>query len=96
MLAELRMKIEADSPELGYYQASNMQGVLMEHIDTGYAGLLHGQGLKPYSQYIMTGAEKEWVVKTCTREAYQEIILPLLDPGFADFTFLLKILKNFR
>lgn len=85
MLAELRMKIETDSPDFGYYQSSNMQGVLMEHIDTGYAKRLHEQGLKPYSQYIMAGAEKEWVVKTCTLEAYREIILPLLDSGFADF-----------
>lgn len=85
MLAELRMKLEADKPELGYFQSSNLQGVIMEHISTDYAQLLHGQGLKPYSQYILNGSEKEWVVKTCTEEAYQEIILPLLENGFSGF-----------
>lgn len=86
MLAELRMKLEADKPDFGYYQSSNLQGVLMEHINIDYAQHLHEQGLKPYSQYILTGNEKEWIVKTCTQEAYQEILLPLLEKEFYDFT----------
>lgn len=85
MLAELRMKVEADSPEFGYYQSSNMQGVLMEHIETKYAEKLHEQGIKPYSQCLLVGEEKEWVVKTCTKEAYQEMMLPLLDAEFTCF-----------
>ncbi len=85
MLAEFRMKVEADDPKFGYYQSSNMQGILMEHIETKYAELLHAQGIKPYSQSLLSGEEKEWVVKTCTKEAYQEIILPLLDSGFTSF-----------
>lgn len=79
MLAELRMKLEVDKPEFGYYQSSNMQGILMEQIDRDYAACLHEQGLKPYSQYLLIGAEKEWIVKTCTKEAYQQIIVPLLN-----------------
>jgi len=58
----------------------------MEQIDSGYAGLLHEQGLKPYSQYLLCmGKEREWVVKTTTQEAYQQIILPLMDGKFTDF-----------
>lgn len=86
MLAELRMKLESDNQDIGYYQSSNLQGVLMEHIDMDYAQFLHEQGLKPYSQYVLSGNVKEWIVKTCTQEAYQEIILPLLEQKFYDFT----------
>ena len=85
MLAELRMKLEVDKPEFGYYQSSNMQGILMEQIDMDYAARLHEQGMKPYSQYLLIGEEKEWIVKTCTQEAYQEIILPLLNQHFTQF-----------
>ena len=55
MLAELRMKIEPDNPDFGYYQSSNMHGVLMEQLDSAYADQLHEQGLKPYSQYLAIG-----------------------------------------
>ena len=85
MLAELRMKLEVDNTAFGYYQSSNMQGVLMEQISAEYAERLHEQGIKPYSQCLLIGEEKEWIVKTCTREAYQEMILPLLDTEFTDF-----------
>lgn len=82
MLVELRMKLESDNPAFGYYQSSNMQGVLMERINTVYAEQLHKQGIKPYSQFLLNGEEKEWIVKTCTQESYQEVILPLLDAKF--------------
>ncbi len=82
MLAELRMKLEVNKPDFGCYQSSNMQGVLMEQLDSVYAKLLHNQGLKPYSQFILNGEKKEWVVKTFTQRAYQEIIAPLLDSSF--------------
>ena len=85
MLAELRMKLDVSEPDFGYYQSSNLHGVLMEQMDTNYAQKLHEQGLKPYSQYLETGAKKEWVVKTCTEEAYREIILPLLSPQLTQF-----------
>lgn len=84
MLAELRMKLETSEPDFGYYQSSNLQGILMEQIDTNYAQQMHEQGLKPYSQHLEMHT-KEWVVKTCTKEAYQEIILPLSDSAFTQF-----------
>lgn len=93
MLAELRMNLDADSTEFGYYQSSNMQGVLMERLDNNYAEQLHISGLKPYSQYIEGGSQKEWVVNTLTSEAYQNIIQPLLEEDFTDF-FIEK--KNIR
>lgn len=86
MLAELRMELETEGSGLRYHQSSNMQGVLMDQIDTDYAEKLHSQGLKPYSQCLLSGVQTQWSVKTFTREAYQEIILPLLDDRFARFT----------
>lgn len=86
MLAELRMKLESDKPELGYYQSSNMQGVLMERLEEEYAQRLHEQGLKPYSQCILGKEEKEWIVHTFTQDAYQKIMVPLLDGNFTQFT----------
>lgn len=86
MLAELRMKLETDKTDFGYYQSSNMQGVLMERLESVYVEQLHETGLKPYSQYIIGGSHKEWVITTLTQEAYQKIILPLLDETFTDFT----------
>lgn len=87
MLAELKMRLEADKPDFGYYQSSNLQGVLMEQMDSSYAETLHEQGLKPYSQYLLQNGhqEKEWIVKTFTQEAYQQIILPLMKGEFTDF-----------
>ena len=51
LLAKLTINLEADSEEFGYYQSSNLQGILMEQIDSEYAELLHGQGMNPYSQF---------------------------------------------
>lgn len=86
MLAELRMRLDAEKAEIGYYQSSNLQGILMERIESDYIEQLHVSGLKPYSQYIINGSQKEWVVNTLTQEAYQKIIYPLLDDDFTEFT----------
>lgn len=93
MLAEIRMQLETDKADFGYYQSSNMQGILMEQLDTGYAESLHKPGLKPYSQYVLGGVQKEWVVKTVTAEAYQKIIMPLLKESFREFTLDKKEIK---
>lgn len=93
MLAELKMILETDESKLGYYQSSNMHGVLMEQIDSDYATQLHEQGLKPYSQYILSGKQTEWNIKTFTKEAYQNIISPLLDGEFSEFHIEKKDIK---
>lgn len=90
MLADLKLELESNSEEFGYYKSSNLQGVLMEQIDSSYAQKLHEQGLKPYSQYITGGDQKEWHVKTLTTEAYQQIIFPLLDSRFEEFDIAKK------
>lgn len=85
MLAELRMELETENEELSFYQSSNMQGVLMEQIASNYAEILHEQRLNPYSQYLELGEKKYWIVKTLTKEAYENIIKPLLSEQFRKF-----------
>ena len=43
MLAKLEMILEGE--EIDYRNSSNLQGVLMERIDTEYAEILHEQRL---------------------------------------------------
>ena len=45
MLARLKMELKADKADFGYYQSSNMQGVLMGRLDGLYAEKLHESGL---------------------------------------------------
>lgn len=85
MLAELKLELETDHPDFGYFQSSNLQGVLMQRIDKEYAAILHEQGLNPYCQYALGGTQKEWRIKTLTAQAYERIIHPLLDDRFQEF-----------
>lgn len=74
MYADLR--IELDTNEINYKQSSNLQGIIMETIDTDYAEQLHRNQTNPYSQYITKEDGKTiWYIKTLTEEAYQKIIL---------------------
>lgn len=85
MLVELKMKLKPREQQIGYYQSSNLQGVLMEQIGSEYAEKLHQQKLNPYSQCITCGEHIIWSVKTLNEEAYENIILPLLEKDFKNF-----------
>lgn len=105
MLARLKLVLGSEC-DIGSYQSSNLQGVIMQNIDTGYAEHLHNGGLNPYSQYIVrektdgkkTDEEKAddeykgdmeykhiWVIQTFSKEAYDNIIVPLIDNNFCEF-----------
>lgn len=61
---------------------SIMQGVMMEHISTDYAGKLHEQGLNPYSQYSVFDRKKNiltWTLNTLNEEAGEKIIDVLME-----------------
>lgn len=47
MYAELQM--ELGTADISYQQSSNLQGVIMENINTEYAEILHRSQLNPYS-----------------------------------------------
>lgn len=86
-LAELKLELQAeDEVKLGYYKASLLHGVLMQQIDSKYALGMHEQGLRPYSQSIYFIDNKNiWSIRTLTKEAYEQIIEPLLKSEFVDF-----------
>lgn len=73
-----RLKLRLDTEEINFQQSSNLQGILMENIDTQYASFLHGNQLNPYSQYLSKeDGVSVWNIQTVTAEAYENIILPL-------------------
>lgn len=66
--------------EINYQQSSNLQGVLMENINTEYAEFLHRNQVNPYSQYVIKEKENViWHIKTLNDEAYKSIILPMAE-----------------
>lgn len=76
MYAQLKMELEAD--DIDYKKSSNLQGILMENMDTEYAARLHGNHLNPYSQCLIRENGKNiWCIKTLTKEAYEQIIQPM-------------------
>lgn len=91
MLARLELFLKSDS-DIGSYQSSNLQGIIMQNIDAEYADKLHEGRLNPYSQYLVSECEENennykniWVIQTFSKEAYQNIIEPLLDDKFYQF-----------
>jgi CRISPR-associated endoribonuclease Cas6 len=91
MLAELKIELETQGNPIGYYQSSNLQGVLMEQIDSDFALLLHTQSLNPYSQsVILENGKTIWSIKTLNENAYQNIIIPLKNDTFNRFTIAKK------
>lgn len=84
MLAKLKLELESDG-DISVYNSSNLQGVIMEQINGGYADILHESKLNPYSQHLEIGEKIEWIVCTFTTEAYNEIIVPLLSEKFQEF-----------
>lgn len=87
MLSRLTMELKKeDSVELiGIQKSSLLQGVMMQQIDPEYAGKMHMNGLRPYSEWIKHDAGKAyWIVQTLNEEAYGKIILPLLRPTFKE------------
>ena len=76
MYAELQM--ELGTADISYQQSSNLQGVIMENINTEYAEILHRSQLNPYSQYVIKKDKNVvWYIKTTTKEAYKNIIIPM-------------------
>lgn len=73
-----QLKLELEEDEIDFKKSSNLQGVLMENIDTEYAGILHGNHLNPYSQCLIRENGKNiWCIQTLTDEAFERIIQPV-------------------
>lgn len=75
-----KLKLQLDTEEINFQQSSNLQGIIMENIDSQYASYLHGNQLNPYSQYVIKkDGISQWHIQTITTEAYENIILPLVN-----------------
>ena len=62
MIRSLEIKLAAPTgAKLTQSACSLLHGVLMEHIDSTYAELLHQQSLRPYSQYLYFDKERDSV-----------------------------------
>lgn len=83
MIVKLKIEIDKtvfENKKVYSSFGSIFQGFLMDTICPSYADKLHIDGIKPYSQYLYTEKDKAyWVVTTLTNEAYDKIILPLMD-----------------
>ena len=62
-----RLKLQLDTKEINFQQSSNLQGIIMENIDSQYASFLHGNQLNPYSQYII---KKRWSFRMVYSDGY--------------------------
>ena len=86
VIARLAMTLKTDGDYFNMHKASILQGVIMQQIRSEYAQVLHLQGLKPYSQYCWReGEDVVWVIQALNTEAYQEILLPLMQEAFREF-----------
>lgn len=82
MLCKLKMTLElSNCSEFGINKSSLLHGVIMDYINVDYAEYLHESALKPYSQNLSRDKDGKWVwtISTLNEEAYNNIILPLLD-----------------
>ncbi len=89
MLADLAMTISMEGKPVSYRLSSNLQGALMERIDTRYAEYLHHLPNNPYSLCVTGNNPSVWHLRTLNEEAYEQMIQPLLKPAFQSF-----VIKN--
>ena len=96
MLGKLIIQIKPNSEDFSFYQSSNLQGILMEHIEPSYASYLHQSAINPYSQFLeIRDNTFYWHINTLNRAAYDNIIRPLLFPEVTNF-YLKKKNKTSR
>lgn len=84
-ISTLDLKLKASnktltSTEMSSGMAPFLQGVLMEHIDSRYAALLHQQPFNPYSSYcepVKSEKALHWRISTLTDEATEQLLTPL-------------------
>ena len=79
MPAKLKIHLIPEK-EISYHSASVFHGWLMSYLSGEYADRLHGEGMRPYSQFISReDGEFYWNVSALDDEAKERIILPLLN-----------------
>ena len=78
MIRSLEIRIAVPTgAKLTQSACSLLHGVLMEHIDSTYAELLHQQSLRPYSQYLYFDKERAgvyWRLTALNKQADDELL----------------------
>ena len=78
MIRSLEIRLAAPTgAKLTQSACSLLHGVLMEHIDSTYAELLHQQSLRPYSQYLYFDKERDsvyWRLTALNKQADDELL----------------------
>lgn len=89
MLCRIKIPFESSRGlHYNFYASSVMQGVMMENIPSFYAEALHRDKLRPYSQFCTNDKGKNvWIVSVLSREAYENIILPLMQLETAEVRY---------
>ncbi len=81
MLCQVKIPFKS-SKNLRYSRLSSsvMHGIIMENISPEYADKMHGQSLRPFSQYVSNrNGSNLWVISTLDREAFENIICPVTE-----------------
>lgn len=81
MLAKIILKLKnITDKKVTTNMSSVFHGILMELLDEDFVMQLHNQQRHPYSQYIKCESDFiYWIISTVTKEAYEKIIMRLLD-----------------
>ena len=79
MIARLTLPFSSSKGlKYNFFASSVLQGVMMQSINSDYAGLLHTQSLRPYSQFCTNqNGQNFWIISTLSQEACENIIRPL-------------------
>lgn len=87
MLAKLQMVLETEEKEsMTCQKAIMLQSILMSQINKEYAESMHESGLHPYRQSLENKEGKNiWSISVTNKEAYDQIINPLLSTEFQEF-----------
>ena len=98
MLSRLTIEFSTQQ-DFSYRKSSNMHGLLMQLISPQWCEKLHSMQLTPCSQYLEVGERKFWHICGLTREAYDNVIQPVLNNPASEYridndTICLKILDR--
>ncbi|MCL2045529.1 MAG: CRISPR-associated endoribonuclease Cas6 [Oscillospiraceae bacterium] len=87
MLQRLVCKLRLpENSSIKYIPGDALHGVIMEHIDTEYADILHNQDSQPFSQFAEVKNDNiYWTIHTLINEAGQYIVNTIADNKFNSF-----------
>ncbi len=83
----VQLKNDKDMP-ISYQKSSLLHGFIMRNITNEYGDKMHESKLKPFSQHIeKLGDDSVWVINTLNKEAYENIIKPIMNENILSVYF---------